>query len=391
MAATANGSRALERSVAGFRARFGRPPRYAAAAPGRVNLIGEHTDYNEGFVLPMAIERRTYVSAAAAPGPESTLAALDLGEEARVNWTDSIDPRPGSFAGYILGVASEFRRLGHRVPSLDMAIAGDVPIGSGLASSAALEVATATLLEDVLGLRLDPLEKALLCQRAEHEFAGTPCGIMDMLVAIMAKPGCALLIDCRSNTVEPVPIWPAEDAALLVFETGVRHELASSAYGARQETCRRAAAALGLAALREAETGMILRASMPATDRMRALHVVTENARTIRAAESLRRGDLEALGALMFASHESLRDLFEVTCPELDLVVAAAARHRGHGGVLGARMTGGGFGGCAIVLARPAAAGRIARSIRAAFRERFGRSPRCFTTRASGPAASLSV
>jgi galactokinase len=378
----------LARTVETFQQRFARRPRWAACAPGRVNLIGEHTDYNEGFVLPLAIDRWVVVAADLAAGSASAIWAADLGRGATVALGGPLRPDPGSFAGCVLGVVAQRRAAGDRVPELDLALHGSIPIGAGLASSAALEVATATLLGEVVGRPLGALETALLCRRAEHEFAGTPCGIMDMLVAASAVRGHALLIDCRSNRVRPVPLPPQDRAVVLVADTGVRHALASSEYAARRRECEEAARRLGLAVLRDAAARDAGSAALSGAQRRLVRHVLAENERTLLAAAALRIGDLDALGALMFDGHASLRDLYRVSCPELDLLVDAASELRADG-VIGARMTGGGFGGCVVALVATPAVSGVTAHLRSRFAQRFGRLPGVFATPAVGAARSL--
>ena len=230
-----------------FAAHFGRPPGYVAAAPGRVNLIGEHTDYNNGFVLPMAIDRWVVIvadDAASAAGATSRLHAADLDDQVEVDLTAPLKPIGQSFADYLLGVFAGFAARGAALRNLDLLLHSTVPPGAGLASSAAIEVATARLVEQFSPTRLEPVEIAQLCQRAEHGFAGTPCGIMDMLIAVSARHGCASLIDCRSLEVRPLPL--PETAAILVVDTGVRHDLATSHYAQRRRVCAEAAARLGV-------------------------------------------------------------------------------------------------------------------------------------------------
>ncbi len=377
--------------VQAFEQRFERPPRWAAAAPGRVNLIGEHTDYHEGWVLPMAIDRWVAVAAdRAAVGAPTTIRAADLDLAVTADLPGTLRPRPGSFSNHVLGVAERLAAAGHVSPNLDMVVTGTVPIGAGLASSAALEVATATLLARVMGLKLPAQEIALLCREAENVFAGTPCGIMDMLVAVEARAGHALLIDCRSRECRPIPLPPPERLAVLVADSGARHELGSSPYAERRRAGEEAARRLGVRALRDAARGGLGRAGLSGEQRRLARHVIDENERTLLAAAALSTADLDVLGELMFDSHASLRDLYRVSCPELDeLVDAAAEARRGGGGVIGARMTGGGFGGCAVVLVDAGAAERVAELLSARFERRFGRRPGAFTTPAVGAARAL--
>lgn len=383
----------LERARQAFERRFGTSPVFAAAAPGRVNLIGEHTDYNDGAVLPIAVDRQTVIVAAPARTGPSTLHAMDVSETARGSLADvsAAAPEP-AWARYLLGVAREFPARGGEVPELDLAFTSSVPIGGGLSSSAALEVAMATLLEQVLDVRLNPLEKARLCQRAEHAASGVRCGIMDMFIATGAQEGCALLIDCRTNETRPIRMPPPERARLLVADTGVRHRLAAGGYEDRRATCERAAARLGIAALRDADPAMLDHPDLTEIERRRASHVVGEHARTMLAAGLLDHGDCERFGELMFESHDSLRDTFEVSCPELDTLVDAARRLRDETGrVHGARMTGAGFGGCAVVLARSESLGEVQKRLRADFVAAHGRAPTLFAVSAAGPARAIDL
>jgi len=376
-----------------FRRVFRRDPLWIAQAPGRVNLIGDHTDYSGGFVLPMAIDRVTQIAAARGRERWSTVVSTAIAGVATVSLGAASGvfphtaPAVPSFAKRLFGIAEGFRRLGYTVPELDLAIDSSLPLGGGLSSSAALEVAMATLLESILGETLAPRDKALICQSAEHEFAGVPCGIMDMLISAAAQEGTALLIDCRELTWKSVSI-PAE-ARIVVVDTGTRHNHASGEYAIRRAECEQAAALLGVRELRDADRARLERASTPQSLGpgllARARHVITENARTLAAAEALAAGDLERTGSLMFQSHVSLRDCFEVSCAELDCVVDTASYMRSDG-VLGARMTGGGFGGCAVVLCRDDAVPRVTTRIRERFTTRFGQSPTWFVAAPSGPA-----
>jgi len=378
-------NRPLKFLRAAFARRFGRPPRFAAAAPGRVNLIGEHTDYNDGYVLPMAIDREVVVVADRATGPDTTLWAVDLDESVTVDLAGPLSPGRHRFANYLLGVAAGFARE-HALPALDVAVAGTVPMGAGLGSSAAMEVAFATILRDLTGARLDPVGVAKLCQRGEHEFAGTPCGIMDMLVATLARPGQALLIDCRNLRAVPTPLPPSRSLAVLVADTTERHDLADGAYADCRRVCAEAAAVLGVASLRDAETGMLAGSSLGSRQLAAARHVICENQRVLLVAAAMVTGDMEAVGELMFDSHASLRDLLGVSCPQLDALVEIAHGLRGDGGVIGARMTGGGFGGCAVVLCRPEAVDPVTDQLEAGYTRRFGTGPVCFAVVPSGPA-----
>ncbi len=378
-------------AIEAFTSRFGRPPRFAAAAPGRVNLIGEHTDYNDGYVLPMAIDRWTVILADRSSQRQSTLWAIDLDGLIAVDLTAPLSPVAGSFANCLLGVVDQFTARGQSVPNLDLAVTSTIPMGAGLGSSAAIEVAMATVLEQVTGVQIDRLEKALLCRKAEHTFPGTPCGIMDMFIATQAQLGHALLIDCRSNAARAIPMPPAEQITVLIADTNVRHALASSAYAARRSTCRQVAATLGLDSLREADLSMLATAQLNEHQRRCARHVICESQRVLLAAAALKTNDLDALGELMFDSHASLRDLYEVSCPELDTLVEAAAELRAQGGVIGARMTGGGFGGCAVVVCRIGAVEKVSHRLQRQFARRFGPPPTIFSSTPAGPAHLLRI
>jgi galactokinase len=368
-----------------FRRRFGSAPRLFLA-PGRVNLIGEHTDYNDGFVLPLAIDRVTIV--AAAPRADRVVRAFStaMNTEVEVNLEDLPHPLRGTFGDFVEGMARVLELAGVRLTGADLLIESDVPTGAGLSSSAALEIALGLALLAVSGQALTPETLALAGQRAEHEFVGTLCGVMDQLVVALGQRDHALLLDCRSLEHQLVPLDEAR-AVLLVSDTQVKHAHASSGYNCRRRECERAVSVLravlpGVRALRDV-TSEGLDANehlLPEPERRRARHVVSENARTLRAADALRRGDLGELGELMFASHRSLRDDYEVSVPELDCLVEAAAACPG---VFGARMTGGGFGGCTVTLVEPAQAERVAGELARAMSDAFGREPMTFVTRAS--------
>ena len=370
--------------------RYGEYASWVAWAPGRVNLIGEHTDYNEGYVLPIAIDEWTVVAATSGP------------DRRWVVWSDqfpdepaefSLPPGPGepSWSNYVRGVIAWAMDRGVTVPGLRVTVVSSVPVGGGLSSSAALEVAVASLIEVVAGEQFDPLQKAIGCQWAEHRFAGTPCGLMDQMAATFGQRGHALLIDCRTNRVRPVPL-DLERYRLIVFDTGVRHELGASEYPQRRQACREAADILArrfphVWTLRDATRQHVeqMQAQLGEPRYRRARHVVTENERTIEAAAALVQADYDRFGRLMFESHRSLRDDYEVSCAELDLLVDQAEA----AGALGARMTGGGFGGCAIALATAEAASELQAQVAERFRERYGRPPAVFEVQAVYGTAAL--
>jgi galactokinase len=328
------------------------------SAPGRVNLIGEHTDYNDGFVLPMAIDRRTF--AAAAPRNDRRVRAASTNEGGRIEFEIGAGHSSGrdwaNWGAYVYGMAECLRREEFDLRGADLLIASDVPIGAGLSSSAALEISTGFALLGVSGQTAGPVDLALVGQRAEREFAGTECGVMDQYIACLGIEGHALLIDCRSLEYRAAPV-DLERAMVVICDSRVKHNLAAGEYNRRRAECedgvRRLAKYLpDIQALRDIEIDDfdLYAGALPETIRRRCNHVITENARTLAAVESLERGDLVQFGKLMYASHESLRRDYEVSCRELDLLVAIASRCDG---VYGARMTGGGFGGCTVNLVAP--------------------------------------
>ena len=372
-----------------FREQFGRPPRWIAAAPGRVNLIGEHTDYNDGFVLPMAIDR--YVIAAADRGTDGQppggrgsfrVHSATMGETHAFEVTKNGTPRTSDWTDYVRGVAVGCLQAGLESGSLDVLIDSNVPLGGGLSSSAALEVATATLIEAVSGQTLDRRDKALLCQRAEHEYGGVPCGIMDQFSSVMGEADHLMLLDCRSTVLEPVPL---ADSALtvLIINTNVKHELVGGEYAERRRQCEEAAKALGVPSLRDATLESLERHRDVLDDvhYRRARHVIGEIARTTRAADAIRAGDWPHVGRLMYESHQSLRDDYEVSCDELDLLVELTEQIGEAGGVIGCRMTGGGFGGCAVSLVKADEINSVARTIHDGYHRKTSIKPTIFVSR----------
>jgi galactokinase len=375
-----------------FEEAFGRPPRWAAAAPGRVNVIGEHTDYNDGFVLPMAIERYTVIAAAPAAKGRNTLHLRSTQTDGTtvIDLDRPLKPAPkGVWSNYPLGVVAGFLARGAKIGGFDALIHSTVPLGGGLSSSAALEVSTATLLETVTGDKLDPVEKALLCQKAEHEYAGMPCGIMDQFISVMGKQDHLLLLDCRSRIPEMVPMTDPS-VAVLITNTNVKHELTGGGYAKRRAQCEEAARVLGVASLRDATADMLehARGKLEPLVWRRACHVITEIERTLHAAQEVRASNWPAVGQLMYASHCSLRDNYEVSCAELDAVVEIAQGLGPEGGVIGCRMTGGGFGGCTVALVRTEALPVISATIATQYEKRAGIKPSLFVSR---PAAGARV
>ncbi len=374
----------LDRLVAGaaerFEHRYGRRPRWIAAAPGRVNIIGEHVDYNDGFVLPMAIDRYCVIAAAECNG-EAQLFSVAADEEATIPLSA---PRrhaaAGHWSNYVAGVIAGCNELNMRPAGFQAVIESSVPVGGGLSSSAALEVAAATLVEAITGQTLDPVAKALLCQQAEHQFAGVPCGIMDQFASVLCRADHLMLLDCRSQGVEHIPFQDA-GVTVLVINTNVKHELSGGEYAARRGQCESAARGLGARSLRDATLDELeaQRDRLDDVELRRARHAIGEIARTTAAAAAVRAGDWPEVGRLMYASHDSLRDDFEVSCPELDLLVELA---RGAGSaVIGSRMTGGGFGGCTVSLVETARIDDVATHLASAYRAETGIEPTVLTSR----------
>jgi galactokinase len=374
-----------------FQKSYGRPPRWIAAAPGRVNVIGEHTDYNDGFVLPMAIE---FYSVMAADRPADgreviTLRSTLESEVATIDLSRPVVPGVPKWGNYPRGVVAGFQARGIQPGGLDVLLHSTVPLGSGLSSSAALEVCTATLIEAVTGTNLDPVEKALLCQKAEHDFAGVPCGIMDQFISALGREGHLLLLDCRTRKTEIVPLQDPS-VALLIINTNVKHELSGGEYAERREQCEEAARNLGVKSLRDVTVEQLENGKSKMRDLVyrRARHVIGEISRTVRAAGSVRQSDWPAVGQLMHASHVALRDDYEVSCPELDAVVEIAEAIGEKGGVYGCRMTGGGFGGCCVALVKASSVDGITKKIAADYKARTGIAATIFSSR---PAAGATV
>jgi galactokinase len=371
---------------------YGRRPCWIAAAPGRVNVIGEHTDYNDGFVLPMAIDRYTAIAAApAVDGGKRIQLRSTVGDKvAVIGLAQPLKPASkGTWYNYPLGVIAGFAALNAMPGGFDALIHSTVPLGGGLSSSAALEVATATLLELITGRKLDPVEKALLCQKAEHEYAGMPCGIMDQFISVMAKKDHFLLLDCRSRKPELVPMTDPS-VALLIVNTNVKHELTGGEYAKRRAQCEQAAKVLGVGSLRDADGLMLERARGRMDDMVyrRARHVISEIERTLHAAEGVRASNWPTVGQLMYASHYSLKDDYEVSCPELDTVVEIAQSIGFSGGVHGCRMTGGGFGGCTVALVQADKVAAASEEIAAEYERLTKIKPTLFV---SQPAAGATV
>lgn len=344
-----------------FQIRFGAPPELVVRAPGRVNLIGEHTDYNDGFVLPMAIDRAAWI--ALRPRDDRRVIAYSLDFDQSSGFTlDGMRHAGAGWVEYLKGVAWALQEAGYALNGWEGVVSGDVPIGAGLSSSAALEMATARAFAAVSDWAWEAATMAKLGQRAENQWVGVNCGIMDQMISAAGIADHALLIDCRSLETQAAPLPPG--TVVVVLDTATRRGLVDSAYNERRAQCEAAARFFGAPALRDVspETFEARAAELDDLVRRRARHVITENARTLAAAEAMRRGDAIELGRLMDASHVSLRDDFGVSSHELNVMVEAA---RDHQACYGARMTGAGFGGCAIALVRAGAAKDFATQVTA--------------------------
>ena len=385
----------LRAAVRGLREAFGRSPELAVRAPGRVNLIGEHTDYNGGLVLPCAIDRATVAVAARRSDSRLRVHSTALGAAGEIEPGHAARGR--GWLDYVTGVAWAFQREGLPVAGLDVALASDLPRESGLSSSAALEVAMATLLDAAAGVGLDAAERARLAWRAECEFVGVPCGRMDQLASALGQRDAALRIDCRDFSARAVPL-PSDRLALLVVDSGVRRRLADGDYGARRRECEEALAqarARGVVppdagSWRDVEPGRLadLERRLDSTLARRARHVLTENERVDAMAEALAAGDLARAGALVREGMASLRDDFEVSVPELDALCAFGDATPG---CYGSRLTGAGFGGCTLHLVAPERADAVAAAIRAGFAARFDREPPVLAVRAAEGASTISL
>jgi galactokinase len=383
-----------DRLLATYRHRFGARPEVIAHAPGRVTLLGAHVDHSEGWVLPVAIERAIYVAAGRRQDRRLELVAADLDETAGLELDRLPPPVAERAAGatgwsdYAAGVAWALTEAGHEPVGMSAVIAGELPMASGLSSSAALESALLLAWERLSGFRLEPVDRARTGHRTEVGYLGLQSGIMDQFVILHARRGEAVFLDCRTLEHESIPLPP--NARLVVADSGLPRRLVGSRFNARREQCRQAVELLrpelpGITTLRDVQPAELERldSRLPAAIRRRARHVVGECARARHGAEALRAGRLEELGALMRRSHESSRDLYQVSVPELDLLAAVAWESPG---CFGARFSGGGFGGCVAALVEAAAARSVGAAMAEAFARRFGRRPEVFTTAAAGAA-----
>ncbi len=394
-----------QRAVAQFERHYGTAPGCIAQAPGRVNLIGEHTDYNDGFVLPCAIDRQTWVAARARTDRQVRVVAADFHGATDVFDLDAPIARRADapWADHVRGMAWAMRGAGHALTGADLLITGDVPQGAGLSSSASLALAIGHAFEWLAGQKApEATALARLAQRSENTFVGVQCGIMDQLISAQGLAGHALLIDCRSLDCTPVAL--PEDVAVLIVHSGVQRGLVGSEYNLRRQQCEQAARHAQVPALRDLDLaglmaaaariplnvdGQQMAAMLPELALRRARHVVSENARTLAAATALAAGDVRHMGELMAASHASMRDDFEITTPAIDGLVRILAHAIGpHGG---ARMTGGGFGGCVVALMLQARLGAAQRAVAAHYRAPGGQAAQQHVCRPSGGASAGAV
>jgi galactokinase len=386
--------------VAQFTKHFGQPPRWVVRAPGRVNLIGEHTDYNDGFVLPLAIDRAVWIALRPRDDRRISVYSVDYNEAGEFSLDDLKNEKAG-WIEYLKGTAWSLQDAGHQLVGWEGVMQGDVPLGAGLSSSAALEMATARALAAAGNLDWNPAKMALLGQRAENKWVGVNCGIMDQLISAAGRENHALLIDCRTLDAQPVPFPPG--VAVVVLDTSTRRGLVDSAYNERRAQCETAAKFFGVTMLRDVTMAQFQErtggAEAPAccscccssrghtglddVTRRRALHVIGENERTVQAAAAMRRGDAVETGRLMNESHRSLRDDFEVSSDALNAMVECAAAHPA---CYGARMTGAGFGGCAMALIRAEAAEDFVAKTAAAYEKRTGHKPAVYVCHATNGA-----
>ena len=369
-------------AVALFQDQFGRKPQFVVSAPGRVNLMGEHVDYNDGFVMPLAIERRIIIAADLDPGCETAEIWSSFAHERASLRIDKIPCPQKGWKNYIHGVIACFLQRELRVPGFSAVVHSDLPTGGGLSSSAALEVATATLIEAITDTPIPPVEKALLCQKAENEFAGVPCGFMDQFTSIFGREDRLVMIDCRSQEINYIPM-DEECGTILITDSKVSHDLKDGAYARRRQDCVDAARSLGVASLRDASIDLLhdRQSRMSPTVIRRARHVISEIQRTQTMATAIESCDIEAIGRLMYDGHASLRDDYEVSCPEVDFLVELSQNLGPGAGIIGTRMTGGGFGGCCVSLVHADAVDEVSQRLAREYHSKTGITPAQFVTR----------
>lgn len=354
----------LDALKARYRDVVGEEPEGLWFAPGRVNLIGEHTDYNDGFVLPFALGRKAVIAGGRRDDDQLLIVSLELDDEVRTS-IGELEPGTEGWFSYLAGVVWALREAGHDVGGANLVMTSDVPLGAGLSSSAAIECATVATLVDLYGLDIDPMERAKLARVAENAYVGAPTGLLDQAASTLCRADHGLFLDCRTLETEHVPLPMAEQGyEMLVLDTKTPHSHVDGEYGTRRATCEAAAEKLGLMALRDVtDLDAALAQLDDETMVKRVRHVVTENERVLKAFELARTADLSELAPLLDASHASMRDDYEITAPTVDLAVDTAKQ----AGALGARMTGGGFGGCIIALTKAGEADRIGHAVAEAF------------------------
>ena len=382
-------SPAIGRARAAFTESFGGTPTWLVRAPGRVNLIGEHTDYSDGYCLPCAIDRYTVIAVRRREDTQVHVHACDQGgARDRFDLAVPITPRTAApWANYVRGTVAALQARGLPLAGVEMAIAGDVPLGAGLSSSASLEIAVGQAFSTLLGWTIAPQVLALAGQQAEHRFVGCQCGIMDQLASVGGVEDHALLLDCRTLLMRPVPLPPG--AAVVIIDSKIQRGLVESEYNRRRLQCQEAAKLLGVAALRDVSLAdwHALAPGLPPLLARRSRHVISENTRTLQAAEALDAGDLTRMGVLMSASHASMRDDFEITLPAIDAL--AALVNEAIAGEGGARMTGGGFGGCVVALAPASHVPAIRAAVARDYRSPQGAAAEVWVCRASAGAGEV--
>lgn len=380
-----------DKVVRAFTARFHHPPDFVVRAPGRVNLIGEHTDYNDGFVLPVAVDRAAWLAVASRDEPWATVRALDMRNDEESFPVDHTPSSSGSWADYPKGVVWAMLERGLKPSGMYAVLSSDVPVGAGMSSSAAVEVAFGYAWQQLSDFSLALPQLALLCQRAENEYVGVNCGIMDQMISACGKAGHAMMLDTRSleRSYFPLP----EGIAIIVADSLVRRSLSGSEYNVRRAQCEEAVSILQqhypeVKALRDITLEQLEqhRHELPETVYRRARHVVTENARVLMLARALQQGKLEEVGHLLVEGHRSLRDDYEVSIPELDTLVEAATEVEG---CYGARLTGAGFGGCIIALAEEDAVPEVQAHLNEVYHTRHGRQPAVYVTHAADGVARV--
>jgi len=383
----------IEKAKAEFVKRFNAGPRIFRA-PGRVNLIGEHTDYNDGFVMPFAIDRATIVAGTKRDDRRIEVVAFDMDESASIDLDAEPQKQRDNWTDYVEGMARSVEEKFGQIAGANLLIASDVPIGSGLSSSAAIEVSVGLALLSLSDMGIDREKLAFAGQKAEHEYAGTKSGIMDQFASAFCKKGSAMLLDCRSLERNEIP-FETDDSVAVVCDTKVEHSLASTEYNKRREECEEGVRLLQkhlpkIKALRDVSLDELekYKSSVTETVYRRCRHVISENVRTLKAAEFFKSKDLTAAGKLMFESHASLRNDYEVSCKELDALVDVASSIDG---VFGARMTGGGFGGCTVNIIRKAVLDEFKRLISEGYSQRFGREPDIYEFHAADGASEVKL